>query len=724
MIHVHRLDGCAPTPLAHYLKAIGILRLVAEQADAYARAWWDGEQFFLATELDAQELLDFLLEAYSPTPLFNPWGARSGFFAGSSEKSARAALASLLLTRHPRFSDYRRIYRIICRTLEMTTGGTKPTDKQKTDLILTLRREVRGKSLGWLDAVAAVIGTGDDLDVAYPAILGTGGSEGSGSYTSAYMEALRECLVYRKWSDALPFVMFGGYPSQNCTWDKSAGHFAPTSGIAPWDLILAFEGACLVRTSVSSKHNSKGGRWASSPFFVAPTASGYGTASRLDQIVLNKSKELPGRGEQWFPLWSRPTGISELGHIFREGRAATKAGRAAEGWSLLLATKTLGVDRGIREFVRYGYQQRNNLATHFAVPLGRSVVSEHLSAKTACLNDLAGWLARLRRIARDKNTPQRFVVAERNLGHAFASAASQPDEPSRWQRLLLAVVEMESLMVMGIGFSAGPIPDLSPVWVEAAYDGRPEIRLALSLALQTGRFEGPDAPWWNSVRRHWLPLERHRPGRFAKTGSISHLQLLTGPEVVISGRSGEADAIALFQRRLVEGAQHAIRDVPLQPCFAASAHAADLAALIAGSIDLDHTLVLARALMAVDARKWRKSPTRLQPPRDPAVPDDAWLVLRLALLPRCRLAANGALHARIDPAIFRRLAGGDAATATELALRRLRAAGIRTAVRAATVPPPTARRWAAALAFPIDDRTATRLLERLDPSGIEHTLED
>jgi len=33
MMHIHDLNGCAPVPLAHYLKALGILRLVAEQAD-------------------------------------------------------------------------------------------------------------------------------------------------------------------------------------------------------------------------------------------------------------------------------------------------------------------------------------------------------------------------------------------------------------------------------------------------------------------------------------------------------------------------------------------------------------------------------------------------------------------------------------------------------------------------------------------------------------------
>jgi CRISPR-associated protein Csx17 len=103
------------------------------------------------------------------------------------------------------------------------------------------------------------------------------------------------------------------------------------------------------------------------------------------------------------------------------------------------------------------------------------------------------------------------------------------------------------------------------------------------------------------------------------------------------------------------------------------------------------------------------------------MPDHAWLALRLALLPPARRGGGDGIDTRSDPAIFRRLASGDAAGAVELALRRLRAAGIRTAVRAATVPPATARRWAAALAFPIDAETATRFLYRLDPSRIDTT---
>jgi CRISPR-associated protein Csx17 len=51
-IHLHRLYGCAPTPLAHYLKAIGILRIVAQQKDAEVRGFWRDQHFCLLTLLD------------------------------------------------------------------------------------------------------------------------------------------------------------------------------------------------------------------------------------------------------------------------------------------------------------------------------------------------------------------------------------------------------------------------------------------------------------------------------------------------------------------------------------------------------------------------------------------------------------------------------------------------------------------------------------------------
>ncbi len=71
--HLHTLKGCSPMPLANYLKSLGILRLVGEQADKQARGWWQGERFCLLTTLSRDELETFFLEKYEPTPLLSPW---------------------------------------------------------------------------------------------------------------------------------------------------------------------------------------------------------------------------------------------------------------------------------------------------------------------------------------------------------------------------------------------------------------------------------------------------------------------------------------------------------------------------------------------------------------------------------------------------------------------------------------------------------------------------
>ena len=74
------LDGCTPEPLMGYLKALGVLRLVSEQADPEARGFWRDGVFVLETKLDRDGLAKFFLEQYSPTPLLAPWNGGSGFY--------------------------------------------------------------------------------------------------------------------------------------------------------------------------------------------------------------------------------------------------------------------------------------------------------------------------------------------------------------------------------------------------------------------------------------------------------------------------------------------------------------------------------------------------------------------------------------------------------------------------------------------------------------------
>ena len=705
---VHRLDGCAPTPLAHYLKALGILRLVAEQADSEARGWWEGERFLLSSTLHHDDLLTFFLDLYQPTPMFNPWGARSGFYQGSSENSARTVLAEIERSSLERFVSYRNAIATV-RSVLGEFGGSKPADidgQGKRNLTLALRRAVRGPGTLWLDAVIATIDT-SKRGIEQPALFGTGGSEGSGSYTSAYMAALHECLLRRQWDHVLETCLFGRSTGLGQNWDKSFGQFLPAGIGTPWDLILAFEGACVIRSSVATRSGTQGDRWLASPFFVAPLASGFPSAGRSDEFVLNKGKELPGRGEQWFPLWGNPVRMSELSQLFAEGRALTRRGRANDCWSMARAITSLGVSHGVREFVRFGYLQRNNQATHFAVPTGRFVVADRVLPRLTCLDDIDAWLPRLRREARSKGAPARLRMAERRLTDALFAVIQHPEEAARWQAVLLRLADVEAVQVAGSGYKVGPIPALRPEWVAAADDGSAELRLALSCALQTTGYSRVERT--DGVRRHWLPLDGSRYA-VSRTGEQARLQV--GPECVVRGRSGLDDAIALVGRRLIEAAQHGERRLPLIAARSAAASSADLAAFLAGEVDADATLHLARALMAIDSRAWRVSPFPTRLGSRGERPDDGWLVIRLSMLP---WALPDGRHIGADPAILRRLSAGDASTAFELARRRLHAAGIATAVRAATVAPAVARRWAAALAFPITVNMATQFVERLDP---------
>jgi CRISPR-associated protein Csx17 len=725
MTHVHALTGCAPAPLAHYLKALGILRVVAEQIDPHARGWWQGDQFMLATSLDETALLDFLSQCYEPTPVLNPWGGRSGYFPEGSERAASNSLRIIESSESLRLARYRSVIQTARCVIAEMTGGRKPDDKEKHMLIAALRREARGGAEAWLNAVVAIIASPDgELVSEFLPIFGTGGNEGSGSYTSAYMAAVVECVVHRKWDHLVPSVLFAS-PEPSSSSKFATGQFFPEGIGQPWDLLLAVEGACLMRTAVSAKRAGSRVRSSSSPFTVRPALFGYASAARLDQFVVKQGTELFGRGEQWFPMWPQPALLSDLAQVLAEGRSSNGRRVATNGWSMARAVSSFGVRRGVSEFLRYGYLQRNNQSLHFAVPLGRFKVADKVSPLNSCFQDIDIWFDRLRSEANRKlkarEQPAAFQVSVRTLSEKLFDGLQGPNEPMRWQLALAAMASVETVMRTGAGFKAQPIPPLRPEWVTAADDGSPEFRLGLSFALQAADFHHGTGMPIDGIRRHWLPLDPRRAGRFATAGDAAHPRLAPDVDVVMQGRDGLTDAIALLERRLVLAAKQGRRTLPMQAARGAWAHPADLAAWVAGQVDPDRTFTLARALMALNRREWAvQRNRRISRPADPtAVPDDAFLVLRLAYLTG---ALPGGLQIPCDATILRRLASGDAATAVALALRRLRSAGLRCTVRAAAAPASAARLWAAALAFPIHPRTAQSFARRLDPTFAEEAF--
>lgn len=751
---VHDLDGCAPTPLAHYLKALGILRLVAEQADPQARGWWDGDRFRLATALDREQMETFFLDRYEPTPLASPWNRGSGFFYEGDPGLTPAENASA-----PRFAKLRdgicagrvlldalaeadRAVRVIkdeskrlpknqrdaLRSSSVYKKRLAEAERKfkslKADLLPSIRLNWRGPHREWMDAALVLDGEGK---ARWPALLGTGGADGRLDFTNNFFQRLNEVFDLaslqgspRKHAHGWFTGALWGDATIACQSGSAVGQYLPGSAggannsngpdgdslLNPVDFLLMMEGTVLFTAHATRRLGAVEQSRAAAPFAVGAQGAGYASAADSDENA---------RGEQWMPLWAQPMTLTELRRLLAEGRAQIGAHSVHEPLDLARAVARLGTARGIAAFQRYGYIERNG-QSNLAVPLGRFVVPDHISAHLACLDDLDAWLPRLRREARNNNAPNRLKLTERRLTDALFAVIQHPDEPSRWQSVLLALAEIEAVQVTGSGYRCGPVPKLRPEWVEAANDDTAEFRLALSFALQARAFGRDTGMPLDPIRRHWLPLDKEKPWKFATTGTGTQTRLQIGSDVVMQGRRGIDDSIAMVERRLIEAAQRGERCLPLQAAARTAAHRADLDALIAGAVNMDRTLALGRSLMALDRELWPQQFMSLSRPRDAEWPDDAWLAIRLAVLP---WPLPDGRRIGVDPAILRRLESGDAATAVELALRRLRAAGIHPTVRVASVSPETAHLWAAALAFPISQHTAAAFVGRLDSHSLK-----
>ena len=124
-MRVVELRGCRPEPLAGYLKALAVFRLVSTQVDSRAKGWWRGEYFCLDSSLDAEGLVTFFLNDYSPTPLVAPWNGGSGFYPGDR----RDGIDAILMTKHERFADYRDTIRLVQQFEELPRNeGMKIAD--------------------------------------------------------------------------------------------------------------------------------------------------------------------------------------------------------------------------------------------------------------------------------------------------------------------------------------------------------------------------------------------------------------------------------------------------------------------------------------------------------------------------------------------------------------------------------------------------------------------
>lgn len=720
-VHEHRLAGCRPEPLGSYLKALGILRILAEQADSHVACRWERDEFVLTSRLDDDALAAFFLDSYRPTPLLSPWNNSSGFGPeGAGE------LHVIESSTEPRLQPYRAAI-AAARALLAEADDAGWTKEQ---LILGCRSALPDACVAWIDAAAVLT----DGRAVYPPLLGTGGNDGRLEFSRNFHQRVLDVLGISDgrghdrgaWlTDALYGLgrstgLRGRSPGQFDPGAAGGVNSAPTGAadgvLNPWDWVLLLEGALLLASGSARRLAAGVSGRAAAPFTVDASAGGYASASDAEG----------SRGELWAPLWSRPAALGEVRRLFAEGRADWRQGHARSGLDLAKAAASLGVDRGIVAFSRHAFVERFGLST-VAVPVGRVVVEER--PEVAPLAELDGWVNRVRR---GGNPPGAVVAALRAVDRAAFDLASHGG-PARLLDVLVAASRLETTVGRSTGFrerhEIGPLTGLDPArWLAALQPGSqgPELRLAACLA--SGR--DPTGRGHAGLRRLVRPVDLDARGRWVWTQEPAPVQGFgTSPVQAVLARAHARRAVELLhERRTSTGDDD---EAALSTRFSSGlvADLADVADLAADRLDLAKLQDALQACLLLD---WSAGARNLRP---------AARAQRLAPVPvtfsllapfftpatgarpvageqkwRVRLAGT---PLRAEPEWPALLAAGRLPPVFESALRRLRIAGLQPLLRgggaADGLPAAAGLTLGAALLCRLASRHRTDLLERVCP---------
>jgi CRISPR-associated protein Csx17 len=480
----HVLPGLRPDPLASYLAGLGLIRVLAAQADPALTAAWTPGGLRLRTSIAGPAA--WLAAEYMPTPVLSPWNNGSGF--GAKDKEPKRVLEQV--NAHPS-ARLGRLREAVAAAHQALATAADSQDFSKRRVIQEYRNRCPEDALPWVDA-AVVLGTDDTF---FPPLLGTGGNDGRLDFSTNFHQRLLEILdpsdKAQQRSRALAADLLSGTQTAAMT-AAAVGQFDPNAAggpgssrfgaadslVNPWGYVLMVEGALMFAAGAVRRYQHDVRR-AAIPFTVreSPDGSASGAAGEVS------------RGEVWVPVWTSAFSMPEIRQLFGEARAAWRGRPARQAVEFYAATRTHGVARGVTEFVRYGLHQRNGLA-FAAVPVDRVRVKD--SPPVSLVGPLDDWVAQVRRAAPSASV----AVAVRQFDHAFLEFVRDA-APLLLAHLLAALTAVEMAVSRSgvLRAKVAPrrrLPAAGPFLGEFSGMECAELRVAAGLA-SCATFPGGDA---------------------------------------------------------------------------------------------------------------------------------------------------------------------------------------------------------------------------------------
>ncbi|MCQ3804558.1 MAG: type I-U CRISPR-associated protein Csx17 [bacterium] len=519
------LPGCRSTPLLSYLQGLGVLRVLHHQHLPGVMSCWQGDSLHLGG-FEGEELIDFFLTEYKPTPILSPWNGRGGFRTRKPQKGERA-VRTITESDDPRLESLQRTIekaqKLVDLAIEMEWADQtgKVTNKNKPLFLAACRSEFPDEALDWLDAVFVL---SDDKKPNYPLLLGgTGGALGSGDISASYLESVnfitdskrrswsRELLsnaLFAQGNPKLHRIPIGHLMPGTAETVNSSAFGSATSAVNPWSFVLGMEGTLLFASGVARRFRGSRGM-ATTPFTVSKSPVGYSAA---DNEAI--------KGEMWLPIWERPMTLPEVRRILAEGRLSWNGTHASNGVDAAKAISTLGVDRGLNRFERYVVATRYGNMT-LAVPVGSFPVVKQPAERVHIIREIDPWLNRVRR----GTLPASARTALRRVDAAQMQIVQTPHTAGSLQEFLVEIAALEWIVSRNPDLRArarSPVPPLSiERWAELLDDETTEWKLAVSIGTQRDRFprgqhlshseqrRGAAACFLRPVKLHAEPFRRH-----------------------------------------------------------------------------------------------------------------------------------------------------------------------------------------------------------------------
>ena len=484
------------TPLARYLAALGLLRILGNQLDPEARGFWKDGRFELLTTVTLDEIAAFLAERYAPTPCLTPWNKDSGFLTGE-------APAEFPQLQGERFQELQRVAAMAAPIVTRYAKGGRIDKDDKAALFDELSRSIGHD--GWSSWLRICAVTFQDakgtLDLRLPALLGgTAGAFGRSDFGAKFVKALLDARA-EHFAAAIVGASAPGLLIQT----SDCMIYAPASrgdgqqgyGVAtqdtqtsastkanPADLILLAEGMGLFEgyaTTAQPEGAHQGShQQASFSLAVVHNTSGHPSSSWLE----NKGQQSE---ELWCPLWDEPASFDDVREALQRVALLPLPRQLQSGTDFALYASQLGRRHGLSGFARYYFPARIGQGTKIPSLIELFPLRDGQEDRSDALAAVARFCSKLRWRAKDPSIPSSYRHAAERVVAEVDGLAGGGGSFTELLRRLVGWRRQEQLMRSDkqlAGFRDGH-RDLPAEWftlLARELDG-PEWRLALALGL-------------------------------------------------------------------------------------------------------------------------------------------------------------------------------------------------------------------------------------------------